>query len=87
VYAGTAYIAGQPFAAAIHIGPNPTFHDDRRRLEAHLIGWQGDLYGQTLEVEFREQLRGVQKFGSVEELRHQLQADVAAAARLFGGSA
>lgn len=78
VYAGRALNVGeQPCPAAIHIGPNPTFADDTPKVEVHLPGWNGSLYGRQLEVEVLEQVRGVRKFGSVEALKDQLVHDVA----------
>ena len=46
------------------------------RLEMHLPGWQGDLYGCLLCVELRRFLRPERRFASVEELRAQIAADV-----------
>jgi riboflavin kinase/FMN adenylyltransferase len=79
VYAGRAFTSQRDFPAAIHIGPNPTFGEEARKLEAHLIGFSGDLYGQVLEVEFDRRLRDVRKFNSREELVEQLRTDITAA--------
>ncbi len=77
VYAGRVWnISDQPWPAAIHIGPNPTFADDLPKVEVHLPGWTGSLYGQRLQVEVLEEVRGVQKFSSVEALIAQLTRDV-----------
>jgi riboflavin kinase/FMN adenylyltransferase len=65
--------------AAAHIGPNPTFGEQQQKLEVHLIDFQGDLYGQTLRVEFLARLRGIHRFRSVEELKDQLRQDIDAA--------
>ena len=76
VYAGWAH--GYP--AAINVGVRPTFGSGRRLLvEPHLIGFEGDLYGQTLRVAFLERLRGEKRFDSAAELVAQMRADVAAA--------
>lgn len=82
VYAARAEVAGKPYQAAVHIGPNPTYGEDRLKVEAHIIGFRGDLYGTTLRLEFHERIRDVRRFGSVDELREQLQRDVARAAQL-----
>ncbi|MBX3431972.1 MAG: bifunctional riboflavin kinase/FAD synthetase [Pirellulales bacterium] len=79
VYAGRAYFDGDSAAAAIHLGPNPTFGDHARKVEIHLIDRRETLYSQPLEVEFARRLRGVQTFASQDELLAQLEADVAAA--------
>jgi riboflavin kinase / FMN adenylyltransferase len=82
VYAAVAEVAGQLYPAAVHIGPNPTYGENQLKVEAHIIGYRGDLYGTTLRVEFRERIRDVRRFGSVDELREQLQRDIARAAQL-----
>jgi len=73
-------LAGHP--VALHIGPNPTFGEDLSKVEAHLIGFQGDLYGKRLELEILDCIRGVRKFGSKEELLSQLQLDIARAVEI-----
>ena len=79
VYAGRAFFDGQQAAAAVHIGANPTFGDQARKVEVHLIDRDETLYNQPLEVEFTRRLRGVQTFASQAGLIEQLQSDVAAA--------
>ncbi|HRX80562.1 MAG TPA: riboflavin kinase, partial [Pirellulaceae bacterium] len=61
---------------AVNIGPNPTFGEDRWKVEAHLIGFSGSLYGQPLEVDFLAHVRETRRFASVEELQQQLASDV-----------
>ncbi len=61
---------------AANIGPNPTFGENARKIEIHLIGFDGDLYGRSLQVEFMERLRGTRKFNSVDELVTQMRMDV-----------
>ncbi len=68
-------LSGVP--VALHIGPNPTFGEDATKVEAHLIDFQGDLYGKQMELEILGSVRGVQKFPSKEELLQQLRLDVA----------
>lgn len=81
VYAGAAVTAaGQRHAAAIHIGKNLTFAARQPTVEVHLIGFSGDLYGQSLQVAFGPRLRGTRRFAGVEELTAQLRQDVAVAA-------
>lgn len=77
VYAGRAITAARSFAAAINIGPNPTFDEQRLKVEVHLIGFEGSLYGQPLEVDFLARLRDIQRFENVEALKAQLERDVA----------
>lgn len=76
VYAGAAYAEGRRWPAAINLGPNPTFGEDAKKLEVHLIGFEGALYGQPLEIDFLSRLRDIHRFDSVEELKAQLARDV-----------
>ena len=81
VYAGRAWVGGESWPAAINVGPNPTFGEQALKLEVHLIGFSGPLYGQPLEVDFLGRLRDIQPFANVEALREQLGRDVLAARR------
>jgi len=78
VYAGLAWIDGQGPArpAACNIGPNPTFGDQAKKVEAHLIGFAGDLYGRSVELDFLERLRATRTFSGPEELLRQIDLDV-----------
>ena len=79
VYAGRAYVGDERWPAAINIGPAPTFGENAVKVEAHLVGFHGSLYGQPIEVDFLSRLRGVQTFESIESLKAQLALDVKAA--------
>ena len=82
VYAGRCAVDGATYPAAVHIGPLPTFDDPvARQVEAHLIGYTGDLYGRTIEVEVLDWLRDVRKFAGVEALKAQIARDVGRAQR------
>jgi len=76
VYAGWAWIDGAAAAAAINLGPNPTFGEQALKVEVHVLDREVALYGQPLEVEFVARLRDVEKFGSAEELVNQLRRDI-----------
>ncbi len=76
VYAGSARVVGRDWAAAISIGPAPTFGDALRQIEAHLLDFDGDLYGEQVRLDFLHFLRGQQKFSGVEALKAQLSVDV-----------
>ncbi len=78
VYAGFVDLHGTPWPAAINIGPNPTFDEQKQKVEVHLIGYQGTLYEQIVNVAFLARLRDTQAFASVEALRRQLTTDVEA---------
>lgn len=76
VYAGWVDAGADRSPAAIHVGTNPTFGENERKIEAHLIGFQGDLYSRTVVVAFIRRLRGTHRFSSVSELITQLRRDV-----------
>jgi riboflavin kinase/FMN adenylyltransferase len=76
VYAVGVTHDGKRWPGAANIGPNPTFGEPARKLEVHLIGFQGDLYGAELTVTFIERLRDTQPFRSAAELAAHLRADV-----------
>lgn len=78
VYAGRAHVAATRWPAAVNLGPAPTFAEQTVKLEAHLIGYHGSLYGQPIEVEFLSRLRGIQTFADVEALKSQLALDIEA---------
>ena len=59
-----------------NLGPVPTFDVDKPLLEVHLLDFHGDLYGQTVTVEFIHRLRDIVRFDSSEALQHQLQEDI-----------
>lgn len=79
VYAARVSWRGGEKDAMLNLGPRPTFSEDSRSLEAHLFDFEGDLYGERVNVEFVSRLRDVQRFGSVEELKGQLEQDRQAA--------
>jgi riboflavin kinase/FMN adenylyltransferase len=76
VYAVRAEHGGTRWPGAANIGPNPTFGENARKVEVHLIDFHGDLYGQSLSVEFIDRLRDTRPFANVNELIAQLRADV-----------
>jgi riboflavin kinase/FMN adenylyltransferase len=85
VYAGIAHAAGGQWPAAMHIGPNLTFGEHTTKLEVHLIGFSGSLYGEPLEVDFLTRLRDIHTFASVDELLAQLRIDVRRATDIARG--
>ncbi len=70
-------------AAAISVGTNPTFEVRQRRVEAYILDFDGDLYGDAIGVEFVARLRGMEKFDDVADLVAQMRADVADTRRLM----
>ena len=76
VYAGRAWVSGTAYAAGLNLGPNPTFAEQARKLEVHLLDFTGDLYGQTLDVDLLVRLRDTRPFPNVDELKVQLTRDM-----------
>jgi riboflavin kinase / FMN adenylyltransferase len=83
VYAGRCAVEGHTWAAAINIGPNPTFGENTFKVEVHLVGFHDSLYGQPLEVDFLARLRDIVQFPDVEALKKQLSLDVSTANEVF----
>ena len=78
--------AGQTWPAMLNIGVRPTVAGNlAQTVEAHLLGFEGDLYDQPLTVEFVARLRDEQKFEGLEELKAQLAQDAAAARTALTG--
>ena len=81
VYAGWARIGEEIFQAATNIGTRPTFSGDAVTIEAHLLDFDRDIYGERIELSFEQRLRPEQKFSGLDALMKQIQADIAAARR------
>ena len=77
VYAVWAMLEGEqsPRPAMMNIGMRPTFDGHHQTLEVNILGFDGDLYGQMVEVAFVERLRDERKFDSPEALAAQLEQD------------
>lgn len=69
--------------AAISIGSSPTFEDGSHGVEAHLIGWESDLYGATVTIAFYQRLRDQHAFSRPDGLADQIALDVAKTRELF----
>lgn len=76
---------GSQFPAAVNVGKRPTFYDfaDRSLIEAHLIGFRGDLYDEPACLSFVRRLRGERRFDGIDELTAQLRKDVEDAAKVL----
>jgi riboflavin kinase/FMN adenylyltransferase len=83
VYAGFAQLEEARLAAVINIGTRPTFDNGEVTIEAHLLDFDGDLYGQHLSLDFILRLRGEQHFDSAPQLVAQVQADIRRARELL----
>jgi riboflavin kinase/FMN adenylyltransferase len=89
VYAARAWVDdghGPAWPAACNLGPNPTFGEQARKVEAHLIGFAGDLYGQCVALDLIARLRATRRFSSLEELLEHVRADVDQTRRIIAAS-
>jgi riboflavin kinase / FMN adenylyltransferase len=84
VYVTATLIDGQWRRSVTNIGTRPTFGDATEpSVETYVLGWSGDLYGDVLRVRFLHRLRDEKKFGSVDELKAQIDRDVTRAQKYF----
>lgn len=76
VYASYVRVEGRMFKAVTNVGTRPTFQGEATTVETHIIGFEGDLYGETLRVLFAKRLRDEIRFESGEALAYQISQDV-----------
>lgn len=77
IYATWACLDDGRYMAATSIGTRPTFGDNERAIEAFLLDFSGDLYGQDVRLEFVQRLRGQVKYDTAQALKEQVDRDVA----------
>jgi len=82
VYFGRVTVDGRPWPAVVNVGVRPTFGETTLAIEAHLLNFSGDLYDRHVQLEFLDRLRDEKRFSSVEELRAQIERDIASAREL-----
>jgi riboflavin kinase/FMN adenylyltransferase len=85
IYACWAYLNDKKYRAAINIGTNPTFTPDKQspNVEAHLLDFRLEIYGEEVRLEFVARLRDELKFDSVETLLEQIWNDVEETKRIL----
>ena len=76
VYAGFVRFGEKEYAACTNVGVAPTFGRAESRVEAHLLDFEGDLYGRVVDVGFVERIREERRFSGVDELVGQIRRDV-----------
>lgn len=81
VYACMAEVAGQKERAVVNVGIRPTFGETTLAVEAYLLDFTGDLYGQTMTLTFVSRIREERRFPSIQALTEQIQADAEEARR------
>jgi riboflavin kinase / FMN adenylyltransferase len=87
VYAGHVQVGDERYGACTNVGIAPTFDRRDSRVEAYLLGYEGDLYGEVVDVTFEEHLRPEKRFSGLGELKEQIGRDVAEARRALGEGA
>ena len=75
VYKTKVLFEDKSFAGITNVGGKPTVAADEENIETNIIGYDGDLYGEKIRLEFVRRLRDIKVFDSLEELRLQLEAD------------
>ena len=83
VYATWAWLGGQRYPSVTNVGVRPTVNGSGRTVEAHIIDYEGDVYGRCLRLEFVRRLRDEMKFPNVDALREQIRRDRDRAAALL----
>ncbi|MBD3671750.1 MAG: bifunctional riboflavin kinase/FAD synthetase, partial [Gammaproteobacteria bacterium] len=73
----------EPVAGVANVGIRPTVDGTRAQLEVHLFDFDGDIYGEHVQVEFRRKLREEKRFDSFDELKAQIEKDAAQAREFF----
>ncbi len=84
VYATRAVLGEDAYMAATNIGRRPTFAGDNITIEAHLLDFSGDIYGEMLELRFEQRLRAELQFSGLDELVAQIKQDIAETRRHLG---
>jgi riboflavin kinase/FMN adenylyltransferase len=83
VYAAWARLAKEDHRAVVNIGTRPTFDNGPRTIEAHLLDFDREIYGQRLTLDFVAHLRPEQRFNGIDELVAQIQRDAQRARRML----
>lgn len=83
VYIVRVRVGGEIFSGIANVGDNPTFKVAKRRLEVFIDNFSGDIYGEEIAVSFVSKIRDEKTFASVDELKAQLNEDLAALRRFF----
>lgn len=83
IYAGYTYVEGKALPSAISVGTNPTFGENPLSVEAFVLDYEGDLYGQQVEFEFVERIRDHVAFSGPDQLHDAIEADVAEVRRIL----
>jgi riboflavin kinase / FMN adenylyltransferase len=83
VYVGHVWVGAERYGACTNVGVAPTFDQRDSRVEAHLLDYQGDLYGRVVDVTFVERLRPEKRFFGADELKEQIARDIVEARKIL----
>ena len=85
VYSSTVNVNGEEFLAVTNVGSRPSIDNDKKILiEAHILDFDKDIYGDIVTVNFYKYLRGVQKFEGLEEVKKQVDNDIKYTREIMG---
>lgn len=79
VYSGLTLVGGKMYPSVINVGGRPTFDDPQEKIEVYIIGFDKDIYQDTITVCFKKYLREIKKFKSAQQLKEQICRDIEAA--------
>ncbi|MBQ9179460.1 MAG: hypothetical protein IJ132_01505, partial [Firmicutes bacterium] len=75
VYATCAIVEGERYPSVTNVGVKPTIGINQRNIETHIFGFNQDIYGSQIKVEFMKLLREEKKFDSLDQLKRQIEND------------
>jgi riboflavin kinase/FMN adenylyltransferase len=85
IYVTRSFVGEKAFDSVTNIGLRPTFDETLPTVEAYLLDFEGDLYGAEMRLNILHRIRDEAKFASIDELKTQIDRDVAAAREYFAG--
>lgn len=83
VYLTIAELGGRKYPGVTNVGVRPTVDDGSPNVETHIIGYSGNAYGKVLTLDFVEKIRPERRFDSLEDLKSQVNSDIAFASEQF----
>ncbi len=76
VYATRTFVDGKTYQSVTNVGKRPTFGNNGRTVETHILNFNSNLYGQEIKIDIIERLRGEKRFDTIDELKKQIAEDV-----------
>ncbi len=81
VYMGYTYVGGKKYKSVINVGNNPTFNAEKITIESHILGFNGDIYDETISIAFIKRIRGDKRFDGIDALITQINKDIETAGK------